>query len=124
MTKTTGAYAFVIIIMILAVGFSYVILSPTDVARNLMKSGDSIVDVPSGIETRTYLRKKILLLSLHSGFVEGLCMGISLWLVITNRVPETAAMIPMNLMLLTSFVVQIVQELRAYYLYDAYSFFL
>ncbi len=124
MTKKEGAIIFVSIIVILAIGFSYVILSPTEVSKNLMKSGDSIIGIPSGKPTRRYLRRILFLLSLNSGFVEGTCVGISLWLVISNLVPETAAMMPMNLMLVTSFVVSIFQEIKSYRLYDAYSFFL
>ncbi len=124
MTKKEGAIIFVSIIVILAIGFSYVILSPTEVSKNLMKSGDSIIGIPSGKPTRRYLRRILFLLSLNSGFVEGTCVGISLWLVISNLVPETAAMMPMNLMLVASFVVSIFQEIKSYRLYDAYSFFL
>ncbi len=124
MTKKEGAIIFVAIIVILAIGFSYVILSPTEVSRNLMKSGDSIIGIPSGKPTRRYLCRILFFLSLNSGFVEGTCVGVSLWLVISNRVPETAAMMPMNLMLITSFLVSIFQEIKSYRLYDAYSFFL
>ncbi len=124
MTKFLGAVVFVTIIVILAIGFSYVLLSPTDLTRQLMRSGDSIVGIAAGKKTRKYLRKRLFLLTLHSGAVEGLCIGISLHLVLLGRIPSTIAMLPMNIMLLTSFTLTIAQEMRSYYLYDAYRFFL
>jgi len=124
MLNPLGAQVYVAIIVILAIGFSYTILSPTDVARGLMRSGDSIVNIPAGKRTRRYLRQRLFLLSVNSGVVQGACMWISLWLAISGRVPQTVAMMPMNLMLITNFLITILQEIHSYRRYDAYKFFM
>ncbi|MCR5144480.1 MAG: hypothetical protein K6B67_04145 [Lachnospiraceae bacterium] len=124
MTEPLGVKVFLIIIMFLAIAFSFLMLSPKEQADNLRKAGDCIVNVPSGKKTRWYLTKWVLLLSVLSGLFQSGCMAISLKMSLDGIVPTQCAMLPMNAMMISGFVCSIFFELRSYYRFDKYKFFL
>lgn len=124
MTKPLGMIVYLAIIILLTVTFSFILLAPGDIADNLQRMGDSIVNVYAGRETKRFLRKKLLVLSLISGIIMASCMGASLYVSYIKLLPSQLAMFPSTVMILTSLACNIGLEVSSYIKYDSYNFFL
>lgn len=124
LTNIVGVSVYLGIIFTLNILFSFIMLTPGEIAEQLQKSGDSIVGVYAGKKTRRYLRRKLLLLSLCSGCVLCLLMGISLGLALKGEISPELALFPASAMILTGILCPLGRELRAYRKFDSYSFFI
>ena len=101
LTTAAGASIYLGIIFALNLIFSFIMLAPDEMAEQLQKSGDSIVGVYAGRKTKRYLRRKLLLLTLFSGCVLCLMMGISLGLSLEGEISPELALFPATAMILT-----------------------
>lgn len=124
LTDITGVRVYLVIIFLLNLLFSFVMIGPGDLAENLQKGGDSIVNVYAGGKTKWYLRRKLLLLDLFSGTVFCFLMGGSLVLALRGVLSQELALLPSRAMILTGISMQLLRELRAYWKFDSYSFFI
>lgn len=123
-TDLVGVIVYLAIIFILDVAFSFIMLSPGDIATNLQKSGDSIVGIYAGKKTKQYLRGKVLLLSSISGILLCSMMGTSLVLSLRGDISSDLALFPATVMILIGLICPICQEIKSYIRYDSYSFFI
>ncbi|MGN0241650.1 MAG: hypothetical protein ACI4CS_08185 [Candidatus Weimeria sp.] len=124
MTRPLGIAVYLIIILILAIVFSFIMLSPMESSRQLQKNGDSIIGIPAGNKTRNYLVLLVLRLSIISGLLQAGCMAIFLILSMEKIIPVALAWVPSSAMILVSIICSFIQEIGSYIRYDAYSFFL
>ena len=124
MTDPVGVGVYLSISFILTVLFSFIMLSPGNMAEQLQRGGDSIVGIYAGKKTRWYLRRKLLLLSVFSGTVLSIMMGVSLSLSLKGDISSELAMLPSTAMILTSITCTLCQEIITYRRFDAYSFFM
>ena len=124
LTDVMGVAVYLGIIFLLNVLFSFIMLSPGEMAGQLQKGGDSIVNIYAGRKTKKYLRKKVFLLSVSSGVVMCLMMGISLFLSLRGEISPQLAMLPMTGMFLTGMSCGLYREVRTYWKFDSYSFFI
>lgn len=124
MNEVTGVWIYLFIILLFTIFFSFIMLSPDDLARNLQRAGDSIVNVYAGKVTLRYFRFVIFILSLLSGFVMACCMGISFFLAINTNLNQQVAMLPSSLMMLVSMFSNLLNEINGYRKFDSYRFFL
>lgn len=123
LTSIAGAGIYLGIILALNILFSFIILTPGETAKQLQKTGDSIVGVYAGKKTKRYLRNKLLLLAFFSGAVLCLFMGLSLGLALRGEIPASLALFPATAMILTGILCPICREIKAYWKFDSYSFF-
>ena len=56
LTSVLGVWVYIAIIVILTIAFSFIMLTPGKTAEDLLKSGDSILGVYAGRETKRYLQ--------------------------------------------------------------------
>lgn len=124
LTNITGVAVYLGIIFMLDVMFSFLMLMPGEMAKQLQRGGDSIVGVYAGKKTKRYLRKKVLLLSSFSGCVLCLMMGTSFGLALNGEVPSELAMLPTTAMILTGILCNLYREVITYWKFDSYSFFI
>ena len=124
LTDVIGITVYLGIIFLLNVLFSFIMLSPGEMAEQLQKGGDSIVNVYAGKKTRKYLRKKVLMLSVSSGVVMCLMMGISFFISLRGEISPQLAMFPTTGMFLTGMSCNLYREVRTYWKFDSYSFFI
>lgn len=124
MTETFGIISYLVIVILFTILFSFLMLSPSDLARNLQRGGDSIVNVYAGKSTLRYLRLILLLLSTVSGFVMASCMGISLMMSLQTDMSQQLAMLPSSLMMLVSMFANLFSEINGYHKFDSYKFFI
>ncbi|MGN1383323.1 MAG: hypothetical protein ACI4W2_10980 [Eubacterium sp.] len=124
MTRPLGIAVYLIIVVLLSVIFAFIMLNPRESARQLQRNGDSIIGVYAGQKTTAYLVGLVWKLSLFSGFLQALCMGMSLIPSSRGMLPSALAMIPSAAMILVSILCSLIQEIQSCRRYDAYSFFL
>ena len=121
LTKPLGILVYMAVIVILNVSFSFIMLSPGVTADNLLKAGDSILDVYAGRQTKRYLIRTILTLSMISSLVMALCQGVPLFLQFNGVVEEKLAMLPSSVMMLTGMWISIHREAKVYRNVDRYK---
>ena len=124
LTEPMGAVIYLGIIFTLNMLFSFIMLSPGDMAENLQKGGDSIVGIYAGKKTKRYLRKLLLLLCILSGCVLCLLMGISLGMSLKGEISAELALFPATGTILTGILCPLYREIRTYWKFDSYSFFM
>ena len=124
LTNPVGAAIYLMIIFMLNMAFSFIMLSPGQMSEQLQKTGDSIVNVYAGKKTKWYLRRKLLLLALTSGCVLCLMMGVSLGMSLTGGIVPDLALFPTTGMILVGLLYPLYREVKAYWRFDSYSFFI
>ena len=124
LTNLSGIAIYLGIIFALNIIFSFIMLSPGEMAEQLQKGGDSIVGVYAGKRTKRYLRRKLLILSVFSGFVLCFLMGIPLNMSLRGEIPSDLALMPATAMILIGIICPLYQEVKAYGKFDSYSFFI
>ena len=124
LTKPAGAAVYLGIIFVLNLLFSFIMLTPGEMAEQLQKGGDSIVNVYAGKKTKRYLRRKLLLLCVFSGCVFCLMMGFSLWLSLGGKIEPELALFPATAMILVGILCPLYREVKTYRKFDSYSFFI
>ena len=124
LTTSIGVVIYLGIIFALNTIFSFIMLTPGDMAEQLQKSGDSIVGVYAGKKTKRYLRRKLLLLTFFSGCVLCLLMGTSLGLSLRGEISSDLALFPATAAILTGILCPLYREVKAYGKFDSYSFFI
>jgi preprotein translocase subunit SecY len=124
LTRPLGVAVYLVLIVVLAVLFSFLMLNPRETAHQMQRNGDSIVGMYAGEQTRRFLTGIVLRWSLISGMLQACCMAVSLALSMREIIPAALAMNPTSMMIITSIVCSLVQEIASYYRYDAYRFFM
>ena len=124
LTDSMGAAIYLGIIFTLNMLFSFIMFSPGDMAENLQKGGDSIVGIYAGKKTKRYLRRLLLLLCIFSGCILCLLMGISLGMSLKGEISAELALFPATGTILTGILCPLYREIKTYWKFDSYSFFM
>ncbi len=123
LTDKVGVIVYLGIIFTLNILFSFIMLSPGQMAEQLQKGGDSIVGIYAGKKTKRYLRKKLAALCIFSGIILCAMMGVSLGLALKGEISSELALLPATAMILTSLSCALCREVKTYWKFDSYSFF-
>ena len=124
LTRPLGAAVYLVLIVVLSLLFSFLMLNPRETAHQLQRNGDSIVGMYAGRQTARFLTAIVAKWSFLSALLQAACMAVSLALSLSGAIPAALAMTPASTMILASVVCSLVQELKSYYRYDAYRFFM
>ena len=124
LTNSAGVAVYLGIIFVLNLLFSFIMLTPGEMAEQLQKGGDSIVGIYAGKKTKRYLRRKLLLLCIFSGSAFCLMMGFSLWLSLSGAIEPELALFPATAMILVGILCPLYREVKTYRKFDSYSFFI
>lgn len=119
-----GAAVYLGIIAALNILFSFIMLMPGEMAKQLQKGGDSIVGIYAGKKTKWYLRRKLLKLCIFSSCILCLMMGISLGLSLMGEISPDLALFPATGSILAGIGCPLYREVRAYRKFDSYTFFI
>ena len=119
LTKPFGIFIFLVCDYLLTVGFAMLMINPKDISEKFLKSGDSIVDLHAGHDTRKYLRRVMWRLSLLSATVMGACICTPMILQIQGNLDGTLATLPTSIMLMTGFSCNMYREIRTLWAYDS-----
>lgn len=119
LAKPLGIVIYISCEYLLTIGFSLIMLSPKDIMEQFLKSGDSIVNLHAGRDTRRYLLGTVWRISLLSATVMGGCIAVPLVLQLRGEIDSTLTMLPSSVMMLTSLCCMIYRELVSLYKYDS-----
>jgi len=124
MQTKQGVICYLIILFLITMFFSFVFVNPRDIAEQFLKSGDSVVNVHAGSDTRRYIVHSLLLIGAFSGVIMCICMGIPLLLQLGGAVDSELAMLPSTVMILTGIWCTLYQEVLAVKKLDSYRPFI
>ena len=119
-----GVAVYLVIIVILNILFSFIMLMPGEMAKQLQKGGDSIVGIYAGKKTKRYLRMKLLKLCIFSSCILCLMMGISLRLSLMGVISSDLALFPATGSILAGIGCPLYREVKSYRRFDSYTFFI
>ena len=119
LTKPFGIFIYIVCEYLLTIGFSLLMISPRDITEQFLKSGDSIVDLRAGRDTRRYLGRVIWRISFLSATVMGACIAAPLILQLRGDIDSTLVMLPTSMMLLMGFSCNMYREVSTLHSYDA-----
>ncbi|MCR4749960.1 MAG: preprotein translocase subunit SecY [Lachnospiraceae bacterium] len=124
LTRPLGIAVYIGSIFLLNMLFSFIILSPKDITEQFLKSGDSLVGIHPGKDTRRYLRKHVFEICLFSSFVMGGCVFVSLVMQMKGYMHGTLAMLPTSAMMLMGLWSSLYKEAEAVIHTDSYKTFI
>ncbi|RKI87224.1 preprotein translocase subunit SecY [Parablautia intestinalis] len=124
LTNPVGIGTYIAILYFLTIGFAMKIISPGEIAEQLLKSGDSIMNLHAGRETRKYLTGKLCIISFFSATVMSVCLGIPMILQLTGDINGELVMFPVSVMMLTGLWYNLYQEFKTVKSYEAYRPFI
>ena len=119
-----GVAVYLGIIAVLNILFSFIMLMPGEMAKQLQRGGDSVVGIYAGKKTKRYLRMKLLKLCIFSSCILCLMMGISLGLSLLGEISPDLALFPATGSILAGIGCTLYREVRSYRRFDSYSFFI
>ena len=124
LSSPVGIIVYLLNLAVLTVVFALIVIGPGEMAEQFLQSGDSIVNLHAGKDTKRYLRRTIINLCLLSSVVMGVCIGVPLFLQIEGRISNELVMLPTSVMMLTGLWANLFREIKAIKCYDAYDTFL
>lgn len=124
LTNPVGIGTYIAILYFLTIGFAMIIISPGEIAEQLLKSGDSIMNLHAGRATRKYLTGKLCIISFFSATVMSVCLGIPMLLQLTGDINGELVMFPVSVMMLTGLWYDLYQEFKTVKSYEAYRPFI
>lgn len=119
-----GIWVYIGIIYTLTIGLSIIFLSPGEIAEQMLKSNDSVCNVPSGKPTKKYLTNVVIVLALISATVMSICVGVPLLMQYRLDIQAGLLMLPSISMMLTGVCVNLSREWETIVSYDSYRIFL
>lgn len=119
LTKPFGIFIYIVCEYLLTIGFSLLMISPRDITEQFLKSGDSIVDLRAGRDTRRYLGRVIWRISFLSATVMGACIAAPLILQLRGDIDSTLVMLPTSMMMLMGFSCNMYREVSTLHSYDS-----
>lgn len=119
LTKPFGIFIYIVCEYLLTILFAMLMLSPKDISERFLKSGDSIVDLHAGRDTRRYLRGVVWRLSLVGATVMGVCIVTPMLLQVYGGMDSSLAALPTSMMMLIGFSCNMYRECITYRNYDS-----
>ena len=119
-THTLGICVYVGVLYVITIIFSFVFISPKNLAESLQKSGDSITGLRAGKKTRHYIGRRVFFISVFSATFMSLFIGLPLVLQIMGSVPQDVMSLPSIMIAMASINCNLYREFRAVKDYDAY----
>lgn len=124
LNKPFGICIYLGIIFLLTIGFSLITLAPWKTADDMMKAGDSLVDIYAGKKTRRYLIATLVKFSVFSALILCICVGVPLFLQVIGKINSSIAMLPFSVMMITGLWINLYREYEVYGRLDKYRSFL
>lgn len=108
----------------LTIVFSRVFINPKEITEQYLKSGDSLVNIHAGKDTRRYLSKTITRISVLSATVMCGCLLIPMLLQLSGDMDATYVALPSSCMMLTGMWCNLYREVVAIKDLEAYQPFI
>lgn len=122
--KPIGIAAYITILFTLTIGFSRVFINPREITEQYLKSGDSLLNIHAGKDTRKYISKVINRIGFLSATVMSICLGVPLLLQMTGDIQSSLATLPSSVMMMTGIWCNLHREVLAIKDLEAYEPFI
>lgn len=119
-THPLGIGVYIVVLYFITVAFSFVFISPKNLAENMQKSGDSITGLRAGRKTRKYIGKRVFFISIFSASFMSLFLGLPLVLQLNGYISAAVMSLPSIMIAMASINCNLYRELRAVKDFDAY----
>ena len=125
LTRPAGILLYLLILFGLSIFFAMVFIHPGDITEQFLKSGDSLLNIHAGKDTKRYLTKEVLKISIFSAAMMSVCLGVPLWMQYQGVIENSSlAMLPSSVMMLTGIWCNLYREVQALRDYDSYRPFI
>lgn len=121
LSRPVGIVVYVLLLYAITMGFSGVFINPREITEQFLKSGDSILNLHAGKDTRKYLSRVIRRISFFSATVMSICLGGAMLLQLTGDMESTLVMLPASVMMLTGMWCNLSREMAAIRDLEAYK---
>lgn len=115
-----GIAIYVVILYLITIVFSFIFISPKNLAESLQKAGDSITGLKAGRKTKLYIAKRIVIISIFSATFLSLFIALPLFMHMKGHLPASVMSLPSILIAMASINCNLYREFRAVKEYDAY----
>lgn len=122
--KPLGIATYVVILYMLSIIFSRAFINPRDITEQYLKSGDSIVNLHAGRETRKYLSKSINHISFASATIMSVCLLLPIVLNVYGYIGSKLIALPSMTMMITGLWCNLYREYTAVKNLQAYKPFI
>lgn len=124
LSKPLGIAVYIVILYCLTIGFSRVFINPGEITDQFLKSGDSILNLHAGRDTKRYLSRQIGKISFLSATVMSVCLGLPMILQLEGGIDSSLVMLPSSIMMLTGIWCNLYREVVAIKDLEAYKPFI
>ncbi len=124
LTKPLGIGVYIVILYVLTIVFSRIFINPREITEQYLKSGDSLLNIHAGDDTKKYLSRTITGIGMLSATVMSICLGIPLMLQITGELQSSLAMLPSSIMMMTGIWCNLYREVLSIKDLEAYEPFI
>lgn len=124
LSRPLGVAVYIFILYCLTIGFSRVFINPKEITEQFLKSGDSILNLHAGRDTKRYLSREIGRISFLSATVMSICLGIPMVLQFVGGMDSTLVMFPSSVMMMTGIWCNLYREVAAIRDLEAYRPFI
>ena len=121
---TLGIGVYIVVLYVITIVFSFVFISPKNLAESLQKTGDSITGLRAGKKTRRYIGIRVFIISIFSATFMSLFIGMPLVLQLKGLVPQDVMSLPSIMIAMASINCNLYRELRAVKDFDGYVQFI
>ncbi|MDC7278626.1 preprotein translocase subunit SecY [Butyrivibrio fibrisolvens] len=115
-----GIGIYIVVLYVITIIFSFIFISPKNLAESLQKAGDSITGLKAGRKTRVYIRNRLLIIAIFSATFLSLFIALPLYLHMEGMIPAAGMSLPSILIAMASINCNLYREFRAVKEYDAY----
>lgn len=111
--KPLGFVIYLLLIYILSIGFSRVFINPGELTEQFLKSGDSLLNIHAGKDTKKYLSRTINRIAIVSATVMCICLCVPIVLRDMGVLHSTLASLPSSVLMLTGIWCNLNREVKA-----------
>ncbi|WP_090165631.1 MULTISPECIES: hypothetical protein [unclassified Pseudobutyrivibrio] len=115
-----GIGIYIIVLYVITIVFSFIFISPKNLAESLQKAGDSITGLKAGRKTRVYIRNRLLVIAIFSATFLSMFIALPLYMHMEGKLAASVMSLPSILIAMASINCNLYREFRAVKEYDAY----
>ncbi len=119
-THFLGICVYVGVLYVITIIFSFVFISPKNLAESLLKTGDSITGLRAGKKTARFIGVRVLLISMFSATFMSFFIGAPLYLHLKGYISQSVMSLPSVMIALASINCNLYRTFKAVKDYDAY----
>lgn len=124
LTHFLGIILYLLMAALLNVSFSFITISPSELSKQFKESGDCIAGLRPGKETLKYIKKCIRFCVVPSCIMQCTLVGLPLFAKVAYQSSSKAFQMPVTMIILTSIMLKIFEEIKVIKNFRDYKAFL